>query len=262
LREHQIEAGVLLPVRHVRSTYRAVAAVLRSSDELTFPDRTSSLGRTAVRAGLAAGTAQTYGYSISPESGVNAGATAEWTRRIAASSGSASTWTGDVRAYVPALRRHHVIAIRGAAGASFGEPALSRTFRLGGSAAAFDVLDFGRDALSLLRVFPSDAFAGRRVALVNADYRWPIARPQRGVRTWPVFVHTIHAAAFVDAGHVWSAAFRAGDIKTSAGGELSFDLIVGYGLRVTLTAGGGWARDGARRARDGAAGYVRIGRAF
>jgi hypothetical protein len=51
-------------------------------------------------------------------------------------------------------------------------------------------------------------------------------------------------------------------MKTSVGGELSLDLIVGYGLRVTLTAGGGWARDGARRARDGAAGYVRIGRAF
>ena len=64
-------------------------------------------------------------------------------------------------------------------------------------------------------------FAGSRVALVNADYRWPIARPQRGVGTWPVFLHTVHAAVFADAGHAWTRTFDAGAIKYSAGAELS-----------------------------------------
>ena len=56
-----------------------------------------------------------------------------------------------------------------------------------------EVADFGSSAFSLLRGFGRNTFAGSHVALANADYRWPIARPQRGIGTWPIFLHTIHA---------------------------------------------------------------------
>src|SRR5581483_3043836 len=109
---------------------------------------------------------------------------------------------------------------------------------------------------------PLDTFAGSHVALLNADYRWPLVRLQRGVGTYPLFVHTIHAAIFADAGHAWSRSFAIRDLKTDAGAELSLDLIAGYSLPLTLSVGGAWGHDGSHTVRDGATAYVRIGRAF
>src|SRR5262249_33565145 len=113
-----------------------------------------------------------------------------------------------------------------------------------------------------LRGFPADTFAGSRVALVNADYRWPLARPQRGVGTWPIFLHTVHAAVFGDAGNAWSRRFAMSDLKTSAGAELSFNLVAGYSFPFTATVGAGWGHDGSRTVDDRATVYFRIGRAF
>jgi hypothetical protein len=96
---------------------------------------------------------------------------------------------------------------------------------------------------------------------MNIEYRWPFARPERGFKTWPVFIHTAHAAAFADAGHAWSNEFRLADVKTSLGAELSADVVLGYSLRMTLTAGGAWGRDG-QSGSNSATAYVRVGRAF
>jgi len=97
---------------------------------------------------------------------------------------------------------------------------------------------------------------------MNADYRWPIARPQRGAGTWPVFMHTLHAAVFADAGHAWTRTFAAHDLKVAAGAELSFDLIAAYTVPFTVTTGIEWGRDGSHTVSSGATAYVRIGRAF
>jgi hypothetical protein len=137
-----------------------------------------------------------------------------------------------------------------------------RTFHLGGAAASTDAIDFGRNAASLLRGFGVDTFAGSHAAVLNADYRFPIARPQRGVGTWPVMIHTLHGAVFADAGHAWSHAFRADAIKTSVGAEFSADIVAGYFFRVTVTSGAAWGHDGSGTIPDRATAYVRIGRAF
>src|SRR5262249_22269409 len=123
-------------------------------------------------------------------------------------------------------------------------------------------LDFGSHAISLLRGFASDTFAGTRVALLNADYRWPIARPQRGYGTWPFLVHTVHAAVFTDVGHAWTRTFSAADVKSSAGAELSMDAVAGYSFPFTATVGAAWRLDGSGAIPTGVAAYVRIGRAF
>ena len=112
------------------------------------------------------------------------------------------------------------------------------------------MLDYGHEAISLLRGFPTDTFAGSHIALLNADYRWPLARPQRGAGTWPLFLHTVHAAIFGDAGHAWSRAFAARDIKTAAGAELSFDLIAGYSVPLTAALGAAWGHDGSHTVAD------------
>jgi hypothetical protein len=262
LRAHELQAGVVAPVRHARVSHTALLGVLRASNDYTLPDRTFSRNRTAVRAAWATSTAHTYGFSISPEHGVTGGATIEVVRRALGSFADATTITGDLRAYLPSFDPHHVIAIRLAGGGSTGDPTIGRTFLLGGASPNPSVVSFGSGAIRLLRGFGPNTFAGSRVALANADYRFPIARPQRGVGTWPFFVHTIHAATFADAGHAWTRTFRAAAIKTSIGAELSADVIAGYYFPFTMAAGAAWGRDGSGAVRGGRMIYARVGRSF
>jgi outer membrane protein assembly factor BamA len=219
----------------------------------------STLHRTAPRFGWTTSTAREFGFSISPERGVRAGATAEMIRKDFGSSGNATTTTADVRAYIPVGIPHHVLALRAAGGISNGDVQVRRVFSVGGARSNPSVLDFGSDAFSLLRGFERDAALGTRIAIVNADYRWPLARPERGLSTLPFFFHTVHAAVFADAGDAWNGRVR---VKTSVGAELSVDVVVGYSVRLAVTAGTAWTRDGARSVATTPAFYARVGRAF
>ena len=258
----ELEAGIVLPMQQVRVSHRALVSVIHSANEYTSPAEQLLRTRRAARAAWLTSSAHTYGYSISPEDGVSAGATAEFARRRFGSFADATVLTGDVRAYLPAFAPHHVAAVRVAAGISTGDATAGRTFLLGGPDSNTLNAAFGRDAISLLRGFATDTFAGSRVALVNADYRWPITRPQRGVGTWPVFLHTVHAAVFADAGHAWTQTFDAGAIKYSTGAELSTNLVAGYSIPFAATIGAAWGHDGSGLLRDRATVYFRVGTAF
>ena len=78
---------------------------------------------------------------------------------------------------------------------------------------------------------------------------------------WVVFVRSLHGAGFFDIGHAWRADFDLGDARLSAGAELSMDVVVGYGLPLTLTSGIAWRHDGTGR-ESGPVAFARIGRAF
>lgn len=260
LHETEIEAGILLPVRRVRRSLRVLGSVVRTDGRFRSAAEVLERTRTAFRAGAAASSSHVYGYSISPEDGMAGGATVELVPPAGAFADT-TMLTADVRAFMPGIRRRHVVALRAAGGASLGDERMGRTFLLGGAGPNTSTLSFSRNALSLLRAFPSQSFAGTRAALVNMEYRWPIARPQRGLGVWPLLIHTVHAAAVADAGHVWEARFRAGDVKTSVGVELSVNVVAGYSFPFTLSGGAAWGHDGAER-RDSRAAYVRIGRSF
>ncbi len=262
LREHQFETGLVVPVVHTRVSHTALASYFRSEDDFSVATRPETRTRAALRAGWSTSSAHTYGYSISPEDGITAGATAEFARTAFGADANATTLTADGRAYLPGLGPHHVLALRAAGGRSTGDAAARDVFLLGGPGPDPTTLDFGRSAISVLRGFGANTFAGSHVALVNADYRWPIAWPQRGAGTWPVFLQAVYAAAYADAGHAWTRTFRAADVKTSAGGELSVDLVAGYSLPLTATVGAAWGHDGSGLVRSGATVYFRIGHAF
>jgi hypothetical protein len=262
LRERQLEVGVQFPIVQTRQSQQLSASMIRAVDDYTLPDRTLSRNRDAFRAAWGLRTAHTYGYSVSPEQGVSVGGTVEAVRKALGSSADATSVTADLRAYVPMTLPHHVLAARLALGTSSGDATVARTFRLGGPGPNSSVVDFGRDAFSLLRGFPFHQSSGSHVALVNLDYRFPITRPQRGAGTWPVFLHTLHASVFGDAGETWTESFRFDSIKTSVGGELSTDVVAGYFFPFTVAAGAAWGHDNAASRSDRATFYVRIGRAF
>jgi len=98
--------------------------------------------------------------------------------------------------------------------------------------------------------------------VINVDYRFPIARPQRGYGTWPLFLHTVHGAVVADAGEAWTNTFRAGAIKTPIGAELSTNIVAGFVYPVTLSVGTAWGHDGAGVVGNRQTVYVRIGKAF
>jgi hypothetical protein len=262
LREREIDAGVVFPMRRTRLSHTASVSLLRAVDEYAMPERSFSRSRGAVRAAWASASSHSYGYSISPEGGVTAGATVEADRPGLGAFAAATTITGDVRTYLPSFASHHVLAVRLAGGRASGDPTLRRTFRLGGAGPDASVTDFSRNAISLLRGFPDNSFAGSRVALLNVDYRFPIVRPQRGRGTWPLFLHTVHAAVFGDAGHAWTRTFRADAIKTSIGAELSANIVLGYFFPFTVTAGAARGHDPAGAATERTTIYLRVGRAF
>ncbi|MGE5244658.1 MAG: hypothetical protein ACM3SQ_10570 [Betaproteobacteria bacterium] len=260
LHERELQAGVVFPVSHVRVAQTALLSFSRAVDRYA-PSAASDVDRAAIRAGWAVSTAHRFGYSISGERGVTIGATTELVRSALGASGDARAVTADARAYLPGVRAHDVVALRVAGGWSAGDRLVRRGFNLGGGSGNLSPLDFGREAISLLRGFPVDTFAGTHVALVNADYRFPIAWPQRGVGTWPLFLRAVHGAVIADAGHAWTRAFEWRDVKADAGAELALDIVAGYSLPLTVTAGAAWGRDGSGLVAGGAW-YVRVGRAF
>jgi len=261
-RATSVEAGVFFPIIHARTAHSAFVSVGRARNEFTFPDTSFTRDRTPLRASWETITSRSYGYSISDEGGIAASATAEAVRRALWSDADATTYTADLRAYLPGVRPHQVVALRVSGGASNGDPTVGRTFLLGGAASAERLGDFSSRSSSLLRGFPDATFAGSRVALVNAEYRFPVYRLQRGIGTWPIFFHTIHGAVFADAGETWTTAFRTDAVKTSAGIEASCDVVAAYLVRLTIALGAAIGHDRSGAVPDRSLLYFRIGKAF
>ena len=97
--------------------------------------------------------------------------------------------------------------------------------------------------------------------MVNVDYRLPLWRVGRGIGTIPVFLRTVHGAVFFDAGQAWTGGFRWGDVRTSFGGEISADTVLGFALPLTFTAGAAIRYDGTID-RSSVVAFARVGRAF
>jgi outer membrane protein assembly factor BamA len=166
--------------------------------------------------------------------------------------------TADLRAYRRLFTDSDTLALRIGGGTTFGEPSFRPSFAVGGFAdgSLFDVVQTNQ---SVLRGYAQNAFRGRRFAHANAEYRFPLAHPQRGYRTIPFFLRHLHGAVFADAAHAWSGTFDLGDAKVGAGAALGLDFAVSPGLGLTFTAGVAHGfSDEKRSARP----YFRTGLAF
>jgi len=257
--QYEMQAGLFVPVVHVRRSTQALASLVRTETRYQLPDRDREVNLVSSRMAFAHDSSQRYGYSISREHGLNAGATVELARRALGSDGDATTTTVDLRAYLPGLAPHHVVAARFAGGLSRGEDLARQTFRLGTLFASPSVIDFGSDALGLLRG-GEQTTRGDRLGVANLEYRFPLAIVERGHGTWPLLLRTIHAAAFGDVGQVRGEALATSVWAKAFGGELSADAVAGYALPFAVTVGVSWSDNG--RSSRGTTVYGRLGRAF
>jgi outer membrane protein assembly factor BamA len=210
-----------------------------------------------MRAGWLLNAARSFGYSISTEEGWTASVATEFTREALGADGDGGSTTIDLRAYVPAAPRHGVIALRAAAASAWGDDRVRRIFSASGNGPQPGGLRFGSDAIGLLRGVDDDELLGRHAVVLNADYRLPLMRIDRGAGTLPVFARALHGAVFVDAGNAWTDRFDRADVTASVGAELSLDAVLGYALPITLTTGGAWVSQD-----RGFTMFGRIGRGF
>lgn len=261
-------AGVVTTARRVRWRRSILAEVHGSRETFDCPEGASGCDpgvvesrRGALRGGVTFDSARMFGYSISAEEGGRLGATLESSHAGALDGPSSFSAVADGRYYRRAWPRHAAIALRAAAAASWGDEDARRVFSASGSDAQGGGFRFGTDAIGLIRGLDADRLFGSRAAVVNLDYRFPIAYIERGLGTAPLLFRAVHGAAFVDAGHAWSRRFSSADVRYAAGAELSLDAVIGYFVPLTFTAGASW-RGGPEADDRGLAAFARVGRAF
>ena len=180
------------------------------------------------------------------------------TRRRRSAATSRSTSSRRTPASTSALfGERDVLALRAGGGTTYGEAQFERSFAVGGypDGSLFDIV---RTNNAVLRGYPENAFTGRRYAVFNAEYRFPLFDPQRGWRSFPLFLRHFSGSVFFDAANAWSGEFRAGDVKTAAGASIALDSAIGYALPLTaeVTLAHGFDEQGDTKV------YFRFGLAF
>jgi Tol biopolymer transport system component len=169
-----------------------------------------------------------FGYSISPAQGQAIAAFVSAYPKFTFSAGNliraGASWQG----FAPLVWRNHVLTARAALGAGFGDGLLSRSFYGGGTQGALK-----------LRGFDVDPAPSSRVLSSGIEYRFPLFRIERGPGLFPLFLHVLSGAAFVEAGSSWSTGGLPGisAIRGDAGVEFSLTTTVGYLLPVSFQVG-------------------------
>lgn len=256
----ELEGGVFLPLPHVRQSAQLLASFVRADAHYRLPDRDQRSTLVSARSAIGVDRTRRYGYGISREHGVLLGTTLEMTRRSLGADASATTGTADIRAYLPGMAQHHVLALRAAAGRSQGEAAARQQFTAGQAGASPSVVDFSSSAIGLFRGDTGGALAGSQIVVGNAEYRLPLRRIERGRGTWPLLLRQVHASVFVDAVRVRGGVREDRGWARAAGAELNLDAVAGFSLPFVATLGGAWS-DSPIATRAFTA-YVRVGRAF
>jgi outer membrane protein assembly factor BamA len=254
---------VLVPWRRVRVAQSWLAGM--DVDQRRLPPE-AGIGdrlRNGLRAGWALNSSRQYGYSISPENGIWTALNLERVTPGLGADASAFTMTADWRGYAPGFGRHHVAALRLGVASSTGDAAMRRLFDLGGSGLSASPFALGPRAVGLLRGLPPDDRQGTALLVANVDYRFPVVRVERGIRTWPLFLRDVHGAAFADIGSAGPAFDDLPCAVSSIGVELASRLTLGYTWNLSVAAGGAWIHDPSRSGQpDRFALFVRTGYAF
>jgi hypothetical protein len=184
--------------------------------------------------------AEGYLWSVGDEKGFTIGASIDLSHPFLASDyiGYASTLGFATYLSMPWLQ-HHVLALHAAGGSSGGNFGGAGAFYVGGYMDT-SVVDIVRNNLIqgsvLLRGYPTVAEVGHYYGLFNAEYRFPILNVDRGPSTLPVFLNRISGSAFVDYGSAFDDPSSA-QFKTGVGGELWYDVTLGYVEGFTFRTG-------------------------
>jgi Tol biopolymer transport system component len=259
LRTQQLDLQAALPLRRtVRSLQTVSLTWRRERQQVVGSDRPEDrLDLSGLETAWTLSSARSFPYSISPSEGNRLQVAWLHEAKGLGSELALDKLTADARLYQRVFGERDVLALRAGAGTTYGEESFERSFAVGGFPDA-SLLDIVRTNNAVLRGYPDNAFSGRRYAVFNAEYRFPLYSPQRGWQSFPLFLRHFHGAVFFDAANAWTGPFRAGDVKTAAGASLGLDSAIGFALPLTaeLTVARGFDAQGETKV------YFRFGLAF
>lgn len=258
VRTRQVVLGASYPLsRSVRSS-QSVGLAWRGEEQHFdgWQDYCPERKLSGLEASWTLSSVRQYPFTVSPVEGARLRVSAERELRALGSEASLLKLAVDGRTYLR-IRETHALALRGGAATTLGERAMRRTFAIGGfpSGGLFDLYG-ARPAV--LRGYPDGAFSGRHLVYANAEFRFPLVHPQRGLWSLPAFVRHLHGAVFVDVGQAWTGEFTGCRMKTGVGAALGADTFMGHVLPVTGMVGlaRGLSEKGETRL------YFRLGLAF
>ncbi|MDT8383887.1 MAG: hypothetical protein RRB22_05685 [Gammaproteobacteria bacterium] len=190
-------------------------------------------------------SSRNYPRSISPSYGRQLRLVAE-DNEILDSDYSGQVYSLDWREFID-LPGQHVFAARAMFGWGTEQP---RAFRLGGtletSVAPAPQATAGTPTRSLFghRRYPLHGYAegradlrGRRMALLETEWRFPIALVERGLMAPPIGLHQLHGKLLYNWGEGWNQADGIPRLRRGAGIELTAELVLGYWLAMDLRMG-------------------------
>jgi hypothetical protein len=205
---------------------------------------------------------QRYIRSVSVSDGRNLKLEAE-TSDVWASDYTGEVYTLDWREYL-SLGNQHVLAVRALGGYGTDNP---EPFRLGGENNSGTVLDnlltMGEPLLGerdyALRGYAEGLpqLQGRRMRLMSAEWRFPLANVERGWMAPPVGIMQWHGSVFAENGAAWND--TPDKSYSSAGVELHGDINLFYGINVEMRLG---VAQGLDKDLGEARAYFTLGSAF
>jgi len=260
---------MLLPFLKYRRdlTLHAAGYTVRDTDGRTAPGVIPQADRSDNVLGYAFvyDSTRRYPLSISRSRGLQLSVAAETSDAVAGSDYSGEVYTLDGRAFL-ALTGEHVLALRLAGGWGSASP---RPFRLGGSLSA-NTAPQPLDVTLLNSPFNQREFAlrgydsglasltGRRMLLASAEWRFPVARIERGFMAPPLAIRQLYGSVFAEAGDAWTTGRTPGDYSSGAGIEANAEATLFYNLALHLRLGyaHGFADNGGNQV------YLKLGSSF
>lgn len=255
--DYSASAGVSLPLlrridRSATLSFNYNFAWLRNLDRDQVPLDPSLISPVFPETGRVASlgisfsysNAYRYLYSVSTEEGRALGLTVGFSFRGIGSQYNVATASWRYSEYVPFPFKNHVLVLSYRGGVSGGDIHRRANWALGGYAPQPDPLrsffDFTRPGGATLRGYPYSSIYGNQYHVLNAEYRFPIWRVERGYETLPIYFQLLHGAVFADAGNAFSDAFDIANLKrfkVGVGAELRLDAYLFYNVSATFQLG-------------------------
>lgn len=206
------------------------------------PPSLPTLGRTAsLRVGWAYSTLRRFAYDISASDGAYLGVSVGWSDPFLGSHYHSVTASWVASTYVPMpWARNHVLALRYGGGMSGGDPGRRSGFYVGGypyASITDSLLNQSMLGGVALRGYPAFDRGGTQLHLMQAEYRFPILRPQFGIATLPAYINRLYGLVFADYGDAFSTRFDLDTFRLGVGAELLLDFTLGYYIGFTMRAG-------------------------
>lgn len=212
-----------------------------------LPTTGAQVGRFAtLNVGFAYSDARSFLYSVGSEAGRYLGVSASFSHPAIGSQFLVYSVRVTAEQYVGIpwpvrWLRNHTLYLTYTGGFSGGDLNRRGTFYIGGFPQSEDYLRAAllgqRPGQPRLRGYDQSDMYGNQLHALTVEYRFPILWLERGYETLPLFLWRLHGAVYSDTGAAFFGDLNISRFKTSVGGELRLDGLLGYYLPFTLQLG-------------------------